>query len=82
MWYWRVVHYWSIVRLRRRVVLGLAAIGVLVGVIIASGARPVFSSRASVKIDGLNSDGYITNGLSPEAIKQLYYRLGTNSGSY
>ena len=68
--------------MRRRVVLGLAAIGVLVGVIIASGARPVFSSRASVKVDGLNSDGYITNGLSPEAINRLNYRPRTNAGAY
>jgi uncharacterized protein involved in exopolysaccharide biosynthesis len=83
LWYWRVVHYLSIVRLRRRVVFGLALLGVLVAWIVTSNMTPVYSSRATVDVGGnVDEMGYITNGLSPQEIRNLHYRPNTNYGTW
>ena len=61
LWYWRCVHYLSIVGLRRRVVIGLVVLGVLVAMIITMTTTPVFSSRATIRDDGVDAQGVITN---------------------
>ena len=66
LWYWRFVHYWSIIRLRRRVVFGLAVLGVFVALIITANTTTVFSSRATIRDDAIGDDvvdaqGVITN---------------------
>ena len=48
LWHWRVVHYLSIVRLRRRVVFGTVLLGVIVALIITARTPPVYASRALV----------------------------------
>jgi uncharacterized protein involved in exopolysaccharide biosynthesis len=61
LWYWRSVHYLSILRLRRGVVLGSAVLGVLISMIVTMTMTQVFSGRATVRDDGVDAQGVITN---------------------
>lgn len=62
LWYWRVMHCWSIIRLRQRVIFEAALIGALAASLITSNLRPVYSSRAIVHVKGMDANGVITNG--------------------
>jgi uncharacterized protein involved in exopolysaccharide biosynthesis len=59
LWYWRLVHYLSIIRLRRRIVFGAAVLGCLIATIFT--IRPVYSSRATIRDNGVDAQGVITN---------------------
>jgi hypothetical protein len=59
LWYWRLVHYLSIIRLRRRIVSGAAVLGCLIAIIFTT--RPVYSSRATIRDNGVDAQGVITN---------------------
>jgi hypothetical protein len=60
MWFWHFVHYWSIIRLRRRVIFGSAVIGVLIAMSIMAITTPVYSSRAVISVPDLDADGFVT----------------------
>ena len=68
LWYWRVAHYWSIVRFRRRVVLSAVLLGVLVAVIVTKNTQPIYASRAVVR-----DNDSPTN--TDEIIRAAEYRL-------
>lgn len=61
LWYWRLAHYLSIVRYRRRVVLVLVLLGIIAAIIVTKLSTPVYSSRALVQIEGMptNTDQII-----------------------
>ena len=80
LWHWRVVHYLSIIRLRRHVVLGMALIGVLAAWIITANMRPVYSSQASVRVEGMDFKGYITNGMTLDMVQQLHHQQKPKPG--
>ena len=56
LWYWRLAHYLSIVSYRRRVVLALVLLGILAAIIITKQTTPVYSSRALVRIEGMETN--------------------------
>jgi len=60
-WYWRLAHYLSIVRYRRRVVFALVLLGILAAIIVTKQTMPVYSSRALVQIQDMptNTDEII-----------------------
>lgn len=51
LWRWRLIHYWSIVRLRRRLIILAFAIGVLFSLGVSLFSSPVFISRVSVYVE-------------------------------
>jgi len=53
LWHWRFVHYWSIIRLRRRIVVGAALLGFLIATILTT--RPVYSSHATIRDNGVDA---------------------------
>lgn len=61
LWYWRFAHYWSIIRLRRRIVFGSVALGLLVALMIVVITRPVYSVRVTIIDHGVDENGVITN---------------------
>ena len=68
LWYWRVVHYLSIIRLRRRVVFVAVFLGVVVAVIVTVSTKPIYASRAVVRDNNapINTD---------EVIRDAKYRM-------
>ena len=61
LWHWRCAHYWSIIRLRRRVVFGGALLGALVALTITANTKSVFSSGATILDNGVDAQGVIIN---------------------
>jgi len=49
----------SIIRLRSRIVFGAALLGFLIATIFTT--RPVYLSRATIRDDGVDAQGVITN---------------------
>lgn len=80
-WYWRAVHYLSIVRFRRRVVFGFVLLGVLIAWIITATTKPVFASRAMIRVDEMDARGFVPNDLSPEEMQHLI-KKGLIKGGY
>jgi uncharacterized protein involved in exopolysaccharide biosynthesis len=68
LWYWRVVHYLSIIRFRRRVVLAAVFLGIVVAIIATISTKPIYASRAVVldKDSPTNTD---------EVIRAAEYRI-------
>lgn len=50
-WYWAVAHAWSILQLRRRVVLAIIFFCVAASVIVNHGASPLFHARATLRVN-------------------------------
>ena len=48
LWYWRIVHYLSIIRFRRRVVLTAVFLGIVAAIIATISTKPTYASRAVV----------------------------------
>jgi uncharacterized protein involved in exopolysaccharide biosynthesis len=61
LWYWRTVELMGVVRRRSDVVISSALIGLLVAMTFSAAVKPVFSSRAKVHVDDMDSEGHITN---------------------
>jgi hypothetical protein len=51
LWYWTAMHALSILRLRRRVVLALVAVGLILALVVTWRTTPVFSGVVHVEID-------------------------------
>ena len=59
--FWRWAHRYSVLLLRRRIIALSCVACAAVGFIYALVTRPVFSSRATVRVEGLGTNGVITN---------------------
>jgi hypothetical protein len=57
------MHCWSIIRLRRRVVFSGALFGALIASIIMTAIPRVYSSRSVIFVNGMDTNGYVTNKL-------------------
>jgi hypothetical protein len=71
-WLWRLIGYWSVVRARQRVVLGLVFFAILSAVIITVLTRPVFSSRVTIDIEGVCAEG--CNLIHIHSLKPQHYK--------
>ena len=78
LWYWRVVHYLSVIRLRRRIVLGWALLGAPASLIITATIKPTFASRTIVRVESMNSHGYRTNDRAMDAAYERALASVTN----
>ena len=61
LWHWRCAHYWSIIRLRRRIVFGSVALGVLIALMIIVIPSPINFGRVTIIDRGVDENGVITN---------------------
>ena len=51
LWHWRIVHAWSILRLRRRVVFCVVLIGLIVSIVVTMRTTRVFVSQVLYDVD-------------------------------
>ena len=75
LWFWRLAHYWSVVRLRRRVILAAIALGLLAAAVITLSTRPAFQARVVIHDAGVDSTGHITNPPPPHGIEGEAIRI-------
>ena len=84
LWFWWFMHRWGIVRMRRHFVFALVLLSVLAAMIIIATTTPLFSSRATIRVEGMDSEGYVTNGLFSDEIQRLHqqHRPKPRGGAY
>jgi len=60
LWYWRLVHCWSIIRLRRRIVIGFVLLEVVVVMTATMMLTPIFAGHATIQDAGVDEHGNFT----------------------
>ena len=59
--FWRSAYYWSIVRLRRRAVVGMVVLIVLFALVWTFSSTWIYSARTVIRVEGLDERGILTN---------------------
>lgn len=72
---WQAAHYWSIIRMRRRIVIGTFLVSLSATVAYTWSRTWIYSAEVVIRNDSLDSHGFDTNAMEWEK-KKLYYGRG------